>query len=132
MWVTHDNPIGWFFKSAKKCDLGNLVLVYNQKLHCYGLHYALWKFRVCRLGLTFIVFRPPYPLAFLNGPPPMSIFFQNDQLLNIYQEIYTFFLSNEQLQENPLFCKGWGCKNISIPPPKSEKIQYIVNWLKSK
>ena len=46
----------------------------------------------------------PLPSAFLNSPPHMSnFFFQNDQLLNIYQEIQAFFLSDEWLQRKSTF-----------------------------
>ena len=55
----------------------------------------------------------------------MSIFFQNDQLLNIYQEILTFFLSDEQLQRKSTFYVWFvnkknlgGSKNFFIPPQK--------------
>ena len=51
---------------------------------------------------------------------PHSIFFQNDQLLNIYQEILSFFLWDGLFGEKNLTAAGVLRKNIwfSLPIPK--------------
>ena len=104
-----------------------VVIIISSKvsiIHSHSLYNAL--FGVCRLGFIFLVFETPLPFSIFKWPTPHSLFFQNDQFLNIYQEILSFSCRMDGCREIPIFgeknltAAGVVRKNIcySLPIPK--------------